>query len=61
MDGGRRPALEDDPDLRFFFTIVDTGVSTIAGIVKDGVLEHGFDVVNDEDWAAWLAATAPTR
>jgi uncharacterized protein with NAD-binding domain and iron-sulfur cluster len=42
----------DDPDLRFFFTIVDTGVSTIAGIVKDGVLEHGFDVVNGEDWAA---------
>lgn len=44
----------DDPDLRFFFTVVDTGVSTVAGIVKDGVLEHGFDVINDEDWAAWL-------
>ena len=44
----------DDPDLRFFFTVVDTGVSTIAGIVKDGVLEHGFDVVNGEDWAVWL-------
>jgi uncharacterized protein with NAD-binding domain and iron-sulfur cluster len=45
---------ERDPDLRFFFTLVDAGVSTIAGIVKDGVLEHGFDVVNDEDWADWL-------
>jgi uncharacterized protein with NAD-binding domain and iron-sulfur cluster len=45
---------QDDPDLRFFFTLVDAGVSTVAGIVKDGVLEHGFDVVNDEDWAAWL-------
>ena len=45
---------ERDPDLRLFFTLVDTGVSTVAGIVKDGVLEHGFDVINDEDWAYWL-------
>jgi uncharacterized protein with NAD-binding domain and iron-sulfur cluster len=45
---------EDDPDLRFFFTLVDAGVSTVAGIVKDGILEHGFDVINNEDWAAWL-------
>jgi uncharacterized protein with NAD-binding domain and iron-sulfur cluster len=45
---------KDDPDLRFFFTVVDAGVSTIAGIVKDGVLEQGFDVLNKEDWAAWL-------
>ena len=45
---------KDDPDLRLFFTLVDAGVSTVAGIVKDGILDHGFDVVNDEDWAAWL-------
>jgi uncharacterized protein with NAD-binding domain and iron-sulfur cluster len=47
-------SYEDDPDLRFFFTLVDAGVSTVAGIVKDGILEHGFDVINGEDWAAWL-------
>lgn len=46
--------VDDDSDLRFFFTLVDAGVSTVAGIVKDGILEHGFDVVNGEDWAAWL-------
>jgi uncharacterized protein with NAD-binding domain and iron-sulfur cluster len=45
---------KDDPDLRLFFTMIDAGVSTVAGIVKDGILDHGFDVVNDEDWAAWL-------
>jgi uncharacterized protein with NAD-binding domain and iron-sulfur cluster len=45
---------QDDPELRFFFTVVDAGVSTAAGIVKDGILDHGFDVINDEDWAAWL-------
>ena len=50
-----RGACDDEPRLRFFFTAVDTGVSTLAGIVEDGVLEHGFDVINDEEWAAWLA------
>ena len=49
-----RRRCDDEPDLRFFFTAVDAGVSTLAGIVEDGVLEHGFDVINDEDWAAWL-------
>jgi uncharacterized protein with NAD-binding domain and iron-sulfur cluster len=46
---------ERDPELRFFFTAVDAGVSTVAGIVEDGVLERGFDAVDDEDWADWLA------
>ena len=48
------PRCERDPELRFFFTTVDAGVATLAGIVEDGVLEHGFDVINDEDWATWL-------
>ena len=34
---------ERNPDLRFFFTTVDAGVAMAAGIVEDGVLEHGFD------------------
>ena len=46
---------DDEPRLRFFFTTVDAGVSTLAGIVEDGVLEHGFDAINDEEWSAWLA------
>ncbi|MGH2847914.1 MAG: NAD(P)-binding protein [Thermoleophilaceae bacterium] len=45
---------ERDPELRFVFTAIDAGVSTIAGIVEDGVLEHGFDAINDEEWAHWL-------
>jgi uncharacterized protein with NAD-binding domain and iron-sulfur cluster len=45
---------KQDPELRLFFTMVDAGVSTVAGIVKDGVLDHGFDVVNHLDWAEWL-------
>jgi hypothetical protein len=49
-----RGACDDEPRLRFFFTAVDAGVSTLAGVVEDGVLEHGFDVINDQEWAAWL-------
>jgi uncharacterized protein with NAD-binding domain and iron-sulfur cluster len=45
---------EADPDLRMFFTIFDTIASTAAGIVDDGVLEHGFDAINDEEWSDWL-------
>jgi uncharacterized protein with NAD-binding domain and iron-sulfur cluster len=49
-----RGACDDEPRLRFFFTAVDAGVSTLAGVVEDGVLEHGFDVINDQEWSAWL-------
>ncbi len=45
---------EADPDLRMFFTIFDTIASTAAGIVDDGVLEHGFDAINDQEWSEWL-------
>jgi uncharacterized protein with NAD-binding domain and iron-sulfur cluster len=46
---------DDDPDLRLFFTIFDTIATTAAGIVRDGVLERGFDAINDQEWCAWLA------
>jgi uncharacterized protein with NAD-binding domain and iron-sulfur cluster len=45
---------EADPDLRMFFTVFDTIASTTAGIVDDGVLEHGFDAINDQEWSDWL-------
>ena len=45
---------QTDPELRMFFTMFDTVASTVAGIVDDGVLEHGFDAINDEEWSDWL-------
>lgn len=48
------PRYKEDAELRFFFTMVDAGVSTISGIVKDGVLDHGFETINHLDWAEWL-------
>jgi uncharacterized protein with NAD-binding domain and iron-sulfur cluster len=45
---------DSDPDLRLFFTIFDTIATTTTGLVRDGVLEHGFDSINDEEWCRWL-------
>ena len=28
--------------------------STATGVVADGVLEHGWDAINDEEWSEWL-------
>ncbi len=47
------PNLGDD-DLRLFFTMFDTGTTILEGIVEDGLIERGFDGVNDEDLRAWL-------
>jgi uncharacterized protein with NAD-binding domain and iron-sulfur cluster len=49
-----RDRCDEDPHLRLFFTMVDAIAATVTGIVDDGVLERGFDTVNDQEWAAWL-------
>ncbi len=45
-----------DARLRLFFTTFDTFVSLLAGIVADGVLERGWEVVNDRDLCEWLVS-----
>jgi uncharacterized protein with NAD-binding domain and iron-sulfur cluster len=47
------PHLEDD-DLRFFFTMFDAGATMLQGIIEDGLIERGFEAVNDEDLRDWL-------
>ncbi len=47
--------VERDPHLRLFFTILDTFVSAAAGIVEDGVLERGWEAINQYDLCEWLA------
>jgi uncharacterized protein with NAD-binding domain and iron-sulfur cluster len=46
--------VDENPNLRLFFTMFDTIATSVAGIVEDGVLERGFDEINDEEWCAWL-------
>jgi uncharacterized protein with NAD-binding domain and iron-sulfur cluster len=48
-------AIRKHARLRLYFTMLDTAVSTIAGIVRDGVLDQGFDVINDHELCDWLA------
>ncbi len=43
-----------DTDLRRFFIMADLGVVTIKGMIEDGVLEKGFDVINNYDYREWL-------
>ena len=47
--------VRDAPHLRVFFAILDTFVSAAAGIVEDGVLEHGWEAVNRYELCEWLA------
>jgi uncharacterized protein with NAD-binding domain and iron-sulfur cluster len=46
----------EDPRLRLFFTTFDTFASVIAGIVNDGVLERGWEAIDDRDLCEWLSA-----
>jgi uncharacterized protein with NAD-binding domain and iron-sulfur cluster len=50
-----RERFAEEPELRLFFTIFDTFASAIAGIVEDGVLERGWDAINDLELCEWLA------
>jgi uncharacterized protein with NAD-binding domain and iron-sulfur cluster len=46
--------FEDDPHWRAFFSIFDTFVSAAAGVVKEDVLEKGWEAVNQYDLCEWL-------
>lgn len=45
---------ESDPHVRLFFTMFDTFVSAAAGVIEDGVLENGWQAINDQDLCEWL-------
>ena len=45
-----------NPALRLFFTTFDTLASAICGIAREGVLERGWQDIDDLDLCAWLGA-----
>jgi uncharacterized protein with NAD-binding domain and iron-sulfur cluster len=49
-----REDCDEDPHLRLFFTIFDIFASATAGIVTDGVLQTGWDAINDRELCEWL-------
>ena len=46
--------LDTDDTLRRLFIMLDLGITSLIGMFEDGVLLHGFDVINDIDFYAWL-------
>jgi uncharacterized protein with NAD-binding domain and iron-sulfur cluster len=48
------PLLNGNDTLRHLFIVVDLGITTLAGMLEDGVFKNGFDVINDLDFRAWL-------
>src|SRR5215217_2305715 len=51
---GAKGAIGADPKIRAVFTMFDTAVSALSGIVEDDVLGDGFDEVNKLDLCEWL-------
>jgi uncharacterized protein with NAD-binding domain and iron-sulfur cluster len=47
--------IEEDPQVRMYFTMFDTFASATAGIVEDGVLASGWEAINQYDLCEWLA------
>ena len=47
-------ALERSDELRRFVITADLGLTTIRGLLADGVLTGGFDVIDGEDARAWF-------
>lgn len=41
-------------ELRRLYICVDLALTSLIGMAEDGVFTHGFDVINDEDFYAWL-------
>ena len=46
--------IRSQPQVRMAFTMFDTAVSSLTGIVEDDVLGDGFDAVNDWELCDWL-------
>jgi uncharacterized protein with NAD-binding domain and iron-sulfur cluster len=49
-----RDLAEDNDDLRRLVLILELATVNLIGMVEDGVIRHGFGVINDLDYRAWL-------
>lgn len=46
--------LDSHDELRRLFITVDLGLAVLTGLLEDGVLEQGFDTINDINFYDWL-------
>ncbi len=49
-----RSLVNTNDELRRLFICLDRGITVMKGLFEDGVLKHGFDVINDIDFRDWL-------
>ena len=47
-------SAEDDDVVRRMLILVDICATTVAGILRDDLVDRGFDAVDDEDLVEWL-------
>jgi uncharacterized protein with NAD-binding domain and iron-sulfur cluster len=52
--------VELNDEARRALIMFDCVQATVRGVLGDGVIEHGFDVIDDEDFAAWLKRNGAT-
>lgn len=43
-------------DIRRIYLCMDLALAVAIGMIADGVIEHGFEVINGAEFSAWLAA-----
>jgi uncharacterized protein with NAD-binding domain and iron-sulfur cluster len=53
--------LDDHPGLRRVYMILNLGRAVVAGVLEDGILEHGIDVVDNMEFSAWLEKNGATK
>ncbi len=53
--------IEHNTDARRLWIACDLGVSTIRGIIADKVISEGYDVINGQDYRAWLKKHGATE
>lgn len=47
--------LQRHNDLRHLFVLIDLGLAAITGLFADNIPQRGFDAIDDENFAEWLA------
>lgn len=52
--------LDDHPGLRRIYMILDLGRAIVRGVLEDGILVHGIDVIDDLEFTEWLAKHGAT-
>jgi uncharacterized protein with NAD-binding domain and iron-sulfur cluster len=48
------PNLKGDVELRRAWILLGLGTTMVIGMLEDGVVTGGFEMIEDEEWIAWL-------